>query len=62
MGLGWSVSDEDVCFLGDGAGPGVVVWRVCEGVLGAEGDDGWDLGCTVDCEGARAGAGEGSCG
>jgi hypothetical protein len=46
--LGRGVGDEDVCFWGDGAGPGVVVWGVCEGVFGAEGHEGWDLGGAVD--------------
>ena len=48
------MSDEDIGVEGDGTGPGVVVWRVGEGVDGGEGDDGRDLGGAV--EGERSGA------
>lgn len=42
------MGDEDVGGEGDGVGPGVVVWGVGEGVFGAEGHDGGDLGRAVD--------------
>lgn len=48
MGLWRGVRDQDVSVRGDGAGPGIVLWVVCEGVLGGEGDDGGDLGGAVD--------------
>lgn len=54
MALGRGVGDEDVCFWGDGAGPGVVMGGVDKGVFGAKWDDGWDLGGAVESERTRS--------
>ena len=58
MALGRGVGDEDVCFWGDGARPGVVVGGVDKGIFRAERDDGWDLGGAVESE--RTGSSSGS--
>lgn len=51
MVLGRGMGDEDICVGGNGAGPSVSVGGVCEGMLGAEGNDCWDLRGAVDREG-----------
>ena len=39
MALGRGVGDEDVCFWGNGAGPGIVMGGVDEGVFRTDRDD-----------------------
>jgi hypothetical protein len=48
VGVWRGVCDQDVSVWGDSPGPGIVLWVVCESVLGGEGDDGGDLGGAVD--------------